>query len=75
MEELLKILNDIRPDIDFETKDNLLDSGVIDSFDVVMMVPELNDFYNINIPIPDINAENFRNVNTILAMIERIKGS
>jgi acyl carrier protein len=73
MDELLRILNDIQPDIDFETADNLVDGGIIDSFDVVMIVPEINDSFGIVIPISEINPENFSSATAIMALIERLQ--
>jgi len=74
MEELLKILNDVRPDVDFTTEKDLVDGGVIDSFDVVMIVPEVNEAFDISVPIADINPENFYSAETIYALIERLRG-
>lgn len=73
MEELLRILNDIQPDVDFTAEKNLVDDGVIDSFDVVMIVPEINESFNVNIPIAEINPENFSSAESIMALIERLQ--
>lgn len=45
MESLLKILAEIRPDVDFEDNKELVDSGELDSFDIVTLVGELCDAY------------------------------
>jgi acyl carrier protein len=74
MEKLLEILNDIRPDVDFTTAVDLVDGGVLDSFDVVMIVPEINEAFNISVPIADINPENFNSADAILALINRLIG-
>ncbi|MDR1496067.1 MAG: phosphopantetheine-binding protein [Clostridiales Family XIII bacterium] len=73
MEELLRILNDIQPDVDFATAEDLVDGGVLDSFDVVMIVPEINESFNVNIPIAEINPENFNSAASIMALIERLQ--
>jgi acyl carrier protein len=74
MEKLLAILNDIRPDVDFEVAENLVESGELDSFDVVMIVPEINESFGISIPIVDINPENFSSAKSMMALIDRLKG-
>ena len=59
MDKLLKILNDNCPDIDFETEDRLIDDGVLDSLDIVMLVGELNDAFDVSITAEDLVPENF----------------
>ena len=49
METLLKILAELRPDVDFEENKELVDSGELDSFDIVSLVGELCDEYDIEI--------------------------
>ena len=43
MEELMNILEELRPDVDFETETGLIANGILDSFDIVTLVTELND--------------------------------
>ena len=73
MEKLLNILKSIRDDIDYEKEQNMIDDGVLDSFDVVAIVGELSAEYNVDITIDDITAENFNSVSAMLEMIERVK--
>ena len=69
MEELLAILNEIRPDVDFASATALIDDEVLDSFDIISIVGELNDHYDIDINVDDLLPENF---NTAAAMLELI---
>lgn len=68
-EQLMEILNDLRPDVDFEDEDKLIDDGVLDSFDIVSLVSELNSEFDIEINVMDLEPENF---NTVEAMLELI---
>lgn len=68
-EQLMEILNDLRPDVDFENEDKLIDDGVLDSFDIVSLVSELNSEFDIEINVMDLEPENF---NTVEAMLELI---
>ncbi|MCR5793828.1 MAG: acyl carrier protein [Solobacterium sp.] len=69
MEELLAILNEIRPDVDFTAATALIDDEILDSFDIISIVGELNDHYDIDINVDDLLPENF---NTAAAMLELI---
>ncbi len=72
MEELLKILTSLHPDVDFEEVDDLYDEGVLDSLDMVRLVTEINRVFDIAIPAVELRPENFQNVQTIMALIERL---
>ena len=72
METLLKILNGLHPDVDFEAIDDLYDEGVLDSLDMVRLVTEIGMEFDVQIPAEELIPENFQNVNTILSLIERL---
>lgn len=68
-EQLMEILNDLRPDVEFENEKKLIDDGILDSFDIVSLVSELNSEFDIEINVMDLEPENF---NTVEAMLELI---
>lgn len=70
-EKLLEILAGIRSDVDFENSTALIDDGQLESLDVVALVGELNDEFDIDITVEDLIPENF---NSIDAMMKLIKG-
>ena len=72
METLLQILNGLPPDVDFEAIDDLYDEGVLDSLDMVRLVTEIGMEFDVQIPAEELVPENFQNVNTIWALIERL---
>lgn len=72
MEKILKILNQIRSDIDFEKETALIDDGVLDSFDIVSIVSDLMEEFDIEISIDDMIPENFNSVSAINELVERI---
>ena len=72
METLLNILNGLNPDVDFEAIDDLYDEGVLDSLDMVRLVTEIGMEFDVQIPAEELIPENFQNVNTIMALIERL---
>ena len=73
MESLLKILAEIRPDVDFEVNKELVDCGELDSFDIVTLVGELCDAYDIEIGADEIVPENFNSVEAIMALVTRLQ--
>ena len=70
MDELLEILNEVKPGVDFENDTDLIGHGVLDSITMVTLVMELNDAFEIT-PV-DIVPENFKTVQTIYDMIQRL---
>ena len=70
-EQVLGILLDVVPDVDFENEVNLIADKIIDSFAVVAMVNELNDELDIDIPSREILPENFYSLDTIVALVEK----
>jgi acyl carrier protein len=73
MNELLNILSDVRPDVDFSQTELLVEDGILDSFDIVMLVGELNEAYEIKIGVEDLVPENFNSVDAIMNLINRLK--
>ena len=71
--QLLEILQDMHPDVDFETHTTLIDDKVIDSFDVITLVAEINDQMDIAIPAEELVPENFNSYAALKALITRIE--
>ena len=69
MEKILEILNDIRPDVDFNEENNLVDGGILDSFDIVSIISELNDAFDIHIRVTDLKPENFNSLGAISQLV------
>ena len=73
MEDLLRILSEVKPGVDFEKEDDLIVDHVLDSFSITMLVANLNDEFDIEITLADLTPENFKNAKTLWAMIERLQ--
>lgn len=73
MEELMQILEDLRPDVDFKSEKKLIDNSVLDSFDIVSLVGELNDEFDIDINPAELVPENFNSIEAMYKMIERLQ--
>ena len=72
MEALLQILNSLHPDVDFTQVDDLYEEGVLDSLDMVRLVTEISNEFDVRIPAEALIPENFQNAKTIYALIERL---
>ena len=72
METLLEILNDLHPDVDFETCDTLIDDEILDSFDIVSLIAEISNEFDVTISAKDIIPDNFNSAASLAAMINRL---
>lgn len=72
MNELLSILSDLHPEVDFETCDTLIDDGILDSFDIVTIIAEINEEFDVVIPAEEIVPENFNSAESLYALVERL---
>ncbi len=73
MEELLEILEEINPDVDYEKEEHLIDGKVLDSFSIVSLVSEISDAFDIEISPKYLVPENFNSAKAMWAMIQRIQ--
>lgn len=69
MEELLEILEGLHPDVDFETCTNLVDGGILDSFDIVTLITEINDTFDVSIAANEIIPDNFNSAEALYELI------
>lgn len=70
-DRILAILKEIRMDVDFEHEELLIDDGILDSFDIISIVNEFNNTFEIDIDVEDLEPENFNTVETMQALIEQ----
>lgn len=71
MDELIAILNEIRPSHDFLEAKNFFDQGMLDSLDLTVLVAALESRYNVFMDVDEIVAENFCNLAAISAILMR----
>lgn len=72
MDKLMQILQDIRPDVDFENETALIDDGILDSFDVVSIISELDDAFGVQIRITELDPENFNSAESIWNLVQEL---
>ncbi len=74
MEKLLELLKGVRPDVDFENETALIDDGILDSFDVVSIISEIDDVFGVQIRINELDPDNFNSTEAIWNLIQKLKG-
>ena len=72
MEKLLEILNELHPEVDFKTEERLIDDKILDSFDIVTIVAEIDAEYGVGIPAEELIPENFNSAKALWALVERL---
>ncbi|MCR5154902.1 MAG: acyl carrier protein [Lachnospiraceae bacterium] len=72
MDELLEILEDLHPDVDFESCDTLMDDKILDDFDISSLISAINDTFDVAISADEITPENFNSAEAIYDLIERL---
>ena len=73
MEDLLQILSDLHPEVDFETEEGLIDNGILDSFDIVTLITEIGETFDITISAEHIIPENFNSANALYELIQKLE--
>ncbi len=73
MEELLEILNELHPDVDFEKEEHLIDDVILDSFDIVTLISEISDNFDITISAEQIIPENFNSAKALWELIQKLE--
>ena len=73
MDEVIEILESLNLDTDVETCEDLVDGGVMASLDIVTLISELSDAFDITIPARELVPANFNSAAAIWAMVQRLK--
>ncbi len=68
--DLYSILNELKPNMDFSNLDDLVDKGILESYDIITLVAKIEEYYKISIDVFDIIPSNFKNADAIFAMIK-----
>lgn len=73
MDNIIEILEQIKPGVDFRTEENLIEEEILDSFDIVTLVAKLNDEFDIEITPADLVPENFNSAEKIYELVTRLE--
>ena len=73
MDELLEILNELHPDVDFTKQERLIDDAILDSLDIVSLISEISEVFGVTITAKDIVPENFNSADALHKLIQRLE--
>ena len=73
MEQLIKILNRIKPGVDYVNHDSLVEDGILDSLAIVSLMAAINKEFGVKIPAIDLVPENFNSAESIYALIQELE--
>lgn len=71
MKDIIDILGELHPEIDYTSSQNFIGDGILDSFDIVAIVSSLEDKFGIEIDGEEIIPENFLNIDMLTALVKR----
>ena len=72
LEELISIMSEIRPDVNFRTETSLIDDQILDSFDIISIVTEANNHFDVTIRVDDLVPDNFNSAAALLELIDSL---
>ncbi|MCD8029012.1 MAG: acyl carrier protein [Erysipelotrichaceae bacterium] len=72
MDELLDILEELHDDVDYDSCTTLIDDKILDSFDIVTIIAEIADEFDVRIPAEEIIPENFNSAQALYALVEKL---
>ncbi len=72
MEKLINILNELQPDVDYETCEDLIDGRKLDSLTILSLIAEIEEEFDIQVPAVEIIPANFNSVKSMWKLIERL---
>lgn len=72
-QDLIDILKEIHTEVDYETEKNLIDSKIFDSMDIVMLISEIADSFDIKIPANEIVPDNFNSAEALFRLIQELE--
>lgn len=73
MDKLLEILSEVRPDVDFKNETKLIDNGILDSLNIMEIIAEISDEFDMELSPADIVPANFNSAESLWAMIQRLQ--
>ena len=75
MKKIVDILSNVHADVDWESETGLIDNGLLDSFDVIALINDLNEAFGVEIDLEHLLPENFNSVQAIARLLQSLGAS
>ena len=73
MEKLIEILEELQPEVDYKTCEDLVDGRYLDSLTILSLISEIEDEFDVEIPTVEIVPANFNSAKKIWELIEKLQ--
>lgn len=72
-DKIIEILNKVKPGVDYENEHSLITDEIITSFELIMLASLLKEEFGVTVSVIDLVPENFENVESIEALVNKLK--
>jgi len=73
MNDILEILRDLHPEVDFDSCNTLIDDKILDSFDIISIVTEINSVFDVAVPAEELTPENFNSAAALWELVQKLQ--
>lgn len=70
MDEFINMLSEIKPGVDFEMEDALIDDGILESLDIISIISEIASVYGVQIPSDELIPDNFNSAQALYELVQ-----
>ncbi len=72
-EQILELVNEILPHVDFLSSDKLVTDGILDSLSIVTLVSELSVEFDVEFSLDELSADNMDSIDAIVKTVESLQ--
>ena len=71
IEDIYRILEEIKPEADFRNSDNFIDEMLLESMDIICLVEKLENKYGFQFDLMDLLPETFESAESIAEAVKK----
>ena len=73
MEKLIAMLEELNPEVDYQTEEHLIDNHLLDSLAILSLIGDIEDEFDVEVPTVEIITSNFNSAKAIWALIQKLE--
>lgn len=73
MEKLISMLEELNPEVDYQTEEHLIDNHLLDSLAILSLIGDIEDEFDVEVPTVEIIPSNFNSAKAIWALIQKLE--